>query len=183
MSNIVKYSNEAIKGMVLSIIKSMVADKYHPDYVVGITRSGAIPATMLSNFFDVPLYSLNVSFGKFAENEVNAWMPEDAFGYMDSEQQAIYKSRWDITKRKNILIVDSINNTGNTFEWIKQDWESSCLPDETAAWQSIWHHNVKFAVLINDEFSTFKLVDYAALHTCSLDIDNKIKFPWENWWE
>ena len=33
--------------------------------------------------------------------------------------------------RKNILIVDDINDTGATFNWIKEDWPSGCLPMDT----------------------------------------------------
>ena len=34
------------------------------------------------------------------------------------------------TKRKKILIVEDINDSGATLQWIKKDWESGCFPDE-----------------------------------------------------
>ena len=45
---------------------------------------------------------------------------------------------------KNILIVDDINDTGATFNWIKKDWQSGCLPDNEA-WNNVWGNNVRFA--------------------------------------
>ena len=48
-------------------------------------------------------------------SESNTWMSEDAYGYPGSDTDE---------NKKNILIVDDINDTGATFNWIKEDWES-----------------------------------------------------------
>ena len=95
----------------------------------------------------------------------------------------VFKNRWDATKRKNILIVEDINDSGATLKWIKDDWESSCFPDERNTWDVVWEHNVKFAVLVNNESSDFDDVSYQydsinRLETPDLWLD----FPWESWW-
>ena len=46
-------------------------------------------------------------------------MPEDAFGYVHEDQREIIKTRWDISQRKNILVVDDICDTGKTFQDIE----------------------------------------------------------------
>jgi hypoxanthine phosphoribosyltransferase len=84
---------------------------------------------------------------------------------------------------KNILIVDDINDSGATLNWIVEDWEKSVsLPiDET--WSRTWNHSVKFAVLVNNENSAFECVDYAGIDINKLDDPRWVVFPWENWWK
>ena len=47
---------------------------------------------------------------------------------------------------ENILIVDDINDTGATFEWIRDDWKLEKL------------HKVKFATLTENPASKFEHV-------------------------
>ena len=63
------------------------------------------------------MYTLDVRLRDGDTQESNLWMAEDAFGVPDWEKQAGRKG-------KNILIVDDINDTGATFQWIKEDWPS-----------------------------------------------------------
>lgn len=176
------FSSVQVNGMVHDIIRQMIRDNFKPDYVVGITRGGLNPALMISHYLSVPLETLNVSLRDGGECEINAWMPDDAFGYIPSDERELCKSRWDIYKRKNILIVDDINDTGATFEWIKNDWMTSCLPDEKEAWDSIWGHNVKFAVLVDNASSKFD-VDYYSQIINKGEEDVWCVFPWEEWWK
>ena len=180
--NIVKLSNSDVQKMTMDIIRQITLSEYKPDYVVGITRGGLLPALLISQYFTVPMNTIRVSLRDHLETECNAWMPEDAFGYVSSKEQLITKSRWDISKRKNILIVDDINDSGATIEWIKKDWQSSCLPDEKT-WETIWNKNVKFAVLVNNEASNFKDIDYTSMSINKAEEDSWIEFPWENWWK
>ena len=106
-------------------------------------------------------------------------MAEDAFGYVPQEEQATLKSRWDISKRKKILVVDDINDTGATFNWIKQDWQSGCLPNETTAWNAVWNNKVRFAVLTENLSSTFDGVNYSAHEVNKAEEDVWLVYPWE----
>jgi hypoxanthine phosphoribosyltransferase len=111
--------------------------------------------------------------------ESNLWMSEDAFGYVDLDEQEILKCRWDVKKRKNILIVDDINDTGATFNWIKQDWTSSCLPAEDNAWEAVWANNVRFATLTNNDASEFDDVRYTCHEINKAEEDVWLIYPWE----
>ena len=82
---------------------------------------------------------------------------------------------------KNILIVDDINDTGATLNWIREDWRSGCLPDDPA-WEEIWGNNVRTAVMINNEASEFTDVDYVGLSINKLEDPIWCVFPWEEWW-
>ena len=163
------YNDKHIRTFLHKIIREIHHDGWVPDYIVGLNRGGLSAAVMLSHYLDVPMHTLDVSFrdgGTGPEN--NLWMAEDAFGY-DSE-------------KKNILIVDDINDSGRTLQWIKEDWPSGCLPDDKR-WSETWNNNVRFAVLVNNDASNFKHVDYIGTHINKLENPCWVVFPWENWWE
>jgi hypoxanthine phosphoribosyltransferase len=175
------YSWSSIEKMCADIAFQMYADMWRPDYIVGITRGGNVPATILSNMLNVRCEALKVSLRDDAMGpESNLWMAEDAFGYVPQEEQKILKSRWDPAKRKKILVVDDINDTGATFNWIKQDWQSSCLPNEENAWRAVWDNNVRFAVLTENLSSTFDGVRYSAHEVNKAEEDVWLVYPWEN---
>jgi hypothetical protein len=182
---LIELHDRNIRAYVQKIIRQL--GDWRPDYVVGITRGGLIPAVMISQYLDVPMHTLNISFRDGEGGpESNLWMAEDAFGYVDYEGDVLPAPLDRIVSspalRKNILIVDDINDSGRTLNWIKQDWPSGCLP-HAPAWDNIWHNNVRFAVIVNNEASEFKDVDYAGTHINKLENPCWVVFPWENWWE
>ena len=170
-------------GLVQEICRQISVDRWIPDYVVGITRGGLLPATMISHYFDVPCQTLKISLRDHHsfDCESNLWMAEDAFGCVPPEVQST--SRWDPAYRKNILIVDDINDSGATINYLIDDWSSGCYPNETQIWNSVWGNNVRFAVLFDNLGSNSKIsMNYVSEE---LDPENKpwIVFPYENWWQ
>lgn len=168
-------------NLVREILRQMHQDCWKPDYIVGLTRGGLEPANMISQYLDIPMQALNVSLrDSIMGAESNLWMAEDAFGYIPQELQT-NRIASDADKRKKILIVDDINDTGATLNWIKQDWSSGCLPNDPA-WDDIWHNSVKFAVLVDNESSEFKTVDYTGMKIDKSKDPSWLVFPWEEWW-
>jgi hypoxanthine phosphoribosyltransferase len=186
-NKIIELSNKNVRKYVQKIIREL--GDWRPDYVVGITRGGLIPAVMISHYLDVPMHSLNISFRDADLGpESNLWMAEDAYGYVPYEGTELPEVR-DPNRiasspalRKNILIVDDINDSGRTLNWIKEDWPSGCLPDDPV-WEGIWGENVRFAVIVENEASKFTDVDYAGLTINKLEEPSWVVFPWETWWE
>jgi len=153
------YSWQDVETMCTSVVNQMYKDNWKPDYIVGITRGGNVPATIISNMTGIRCEALKVSLrDDNSESETNCWMSEDA--------QA----------GKKILIVDDINDTGATFNWIKQDWQSSVynLSDD------IWGNNVRFAVLTENLSSEFDGVSYSCDEVNKAEEDVWLVYPWEN---
>ena len=86
-----------------------------------------VPATMISHYFEVPMHTLEIKLRDHAvKPESNKWMvPRCLDG-------------------KKILIVDDINDTGDTLAWIKQDWDNS---GKVFTEEINWEAHVRFAVL------------------------------------
>ena len=181
MTKKVYYTDKQIEGMIHNIIRQMSKDRWIPDYVVGLTRGGLLPALKISTYLDVLMETLKVDLRDGGESESNCWMAADAFGYVEPKEQEMTKSRWDTKRRKNILIVDDINDTGATLEWIRKDWQGSCLPNEPS-WDTVWGNNVRFAVLINNDASPTE-VSYIGESINKAEDDVWIEFPWECWWK
>ena len=155
----------------------MTTDAWRPDYVIGLTRGGLVPANLISQYLGCRMETLKVSLRDGGECESNCWMAEDAFGYPAHDPMASDNGR------KNILIVDDINDSGATLTWIKQDWQASCLPKDPR-WKQVWGNNVRVAVLCDNESSASELtVNYSAVDLNKAEEDCWIVFPWEDWWK
>jgi xanthine phosphoribosyltransferase len=170
--------------MIHDIIRQMNNDNWMPDYVVGLTRGGLNPALKISHYLGVRMETLKVSLRDGGESESNCWMAEDAYGYIQATTipRPAGEPTSDPALRKNILIVDDINDTGATLQWIKDDWASGCLPNEIETWNDIWNDTVKFAVLIDNDASPFE-VNYIGESINKAEDPQWVTFPWENWWK
>jgi hypoxanthine phosphoribosyltransferase len=168
------YSVSKVKGLVLDLIKQMYQDTWKPDYIVGINRGGLTPAVMISHFMDLPMYTLDVRLRQGTEPETNTWMAKNAYGYPGLLKMGI-------SGAKDILIVDDINDSGATFNWIKEDWQNSMRSDDER-WNDVWGKNVKFAVLTENLSSEFDGVTYFVEEVNKAEDDVWIVYPWEQWW-
>jgi xanthine phosphoribosyltransferase len=164
------YTWADVEKQTQEILRQLQRDAWMPDYVVGLTRGGLVPANLISQYLEIPMETLKVQLRDGGESESNLWMAEDAFGY-------------DREVPKNILIVDDINDTGATLNWIKQDWKSGCFPDD-AHWDFVWSRNVRIATLVDNEASKSEIpVSYSAIDLNKAEEDCWIVFPWESWWQ
>ena len=159
------YSWQDVEDQTQEILRQLQHDAWRPDYVVGLTRGGLVPANLISQYLEVPMECLKVSLrDDHSQPESNLWMAEDAF------------------EQRRILIVDDINDSGATLNWIREDWQSNNLPDNPK-WEEIWNDTVRFAVLVNNESSEYKRIDYSAVDLNKAEEDCWIVFPWEDWWK
>lgn len=174
------YAWADVEAAANKIIVQMYKDKWHPDYVVGITRGGLPLALLISHKLNIRMETLKVKLRDLQDGEAcetNCWMADDAFGYVDDQET--YKNRWDPSTRKNILVVDDINDTGATFNWIKEDWRKSCLPGEES-WDNVWGKNVRFAVMTENAGSEFTDVNYYWDEVNKSEEDVWLVYPYES---
>jgi uncharacterized protein len=184
-----------LTGLVSKLCRDIVISGWRPDYIVGLTRGGLVPAVMISQYLEVPMHTLSVSLRDSDTGpESNLWMAEDALGPRTKERivedpndiggilQAASSLLEEGSTYKNILIVDDINDTGATLNWIMQDWPSGCFPDDPA-WEEVWNQNVKFAVVVDNLASKCAVkMDYVGMEVNKAENDVWIDFPWEDWW-
>ena len=156
------YTWSDVESQTQEILRQISLSDWRPDYVVGLTRGGLVPANLISQYLEIPMECLKVSLRDGGQTESNCWMAEDA------------------AVGKNILVVDDINDTGATLNWIEKDWpEGNTMYD----WTNIWNNNVRFAVLINNAGSEYKRIDYSSLDINKIVEPSWIVFPWEDWWK
>ena len=154
----VYYTWQDVEKMCVNIVTQMYRDNWKPDYIVGITRGGNVPATIISNMTGIRCEALKVSLRDDAKGETRTDMSRDAF-----------------LDRKKILIIDDINDTGSTFKWIQNDWKSSMNTGEKP-----WGDTVRFAVLTENLSSKFDAVSYHCDEVNKAEEDCWLVYPWEN---
>jgi len=158
MDNVGLYSNR--------IIRQMKKQNWKPSVVVGITRGGLIPGVLISHKLDIPMCSLDVSFRDHTNSPffglTHTWIPEE------------------IENGHKILVVDDINDTGQTFEWIRTDWRQTVnFIDEDTRKGKNWPWNmIKFAALVHNEPSSAP-TDFFGMKINKNKDPSWIVFPWE----
>jgi hypoxanthine phosphoribosyltransferase len=155
-----------VENLTQDVVRKISRGTWRPDYVVGLTRGGLVPANLISQYLEVPMHTLKVSLRDEKDDcESNLWMAEDA------------------SQGTNILIVDDINDTGTTLDWIAEDWKSSAHP-RSAIWKEIWGTSVRVAVLVdNDTSHTTMPISYWSMDINKEAVPQWIVFPWEDWWK
>ncbi len=160
MTNKRYISEQQMKTGVLDIVTQMYNDEWRPDYIVGITRGGLIPAVMMSHYTGIKMHTIDVRLRDADHSpEHAAWLAEE------------------IAQGKKALILDDINDTGETFAWIKDDFETSAPAD----WLDIWGNTVRWATIIDNVPSKFE-IDYTSIEINKAENPEWIVFPFEEWW-
>lgn len=153
------------KNLVADICRQISISGWTPDYIVGLTRGGLTAAVMISHYFNKPCNTLQVSLKDWNMTETNAWMAEDAFNGV------------------NILIVDDINDSGATINWILNDWQGSAYPN-SQTWEHVWNKNVKFAAIVDNIASKCDVkIDYVGQEINKAENNVWVEFPYENFWK
>jgi hypoxanthine phosphoribosyltransferase len=154
-------SFDQLKGHCHEIIRQMGKDEFRPELIIGITRGGALPAVLISQYLNVKMVGLDVSLRDNAGygQESNCWAAEDAMA------------------GQKILIVDDINDTGATFNWILKDWDITGNAIN-------WGDNVRFAVIVDNAASDAKHPpEYVGLEINKTENPEWVIFPYEDWWK
>ena len=158
-------SFEEFQCHISKICRDITLSEWRPELVVGIGRGGLLPAVMISHYFGVKMNSLDISLRDGGDTVSNLGLAQDAF------------------EGRRILIVDDINDTGATFNWLMDDWRGACLPDEKRWDNLVWNYNIRFAVVFDNLASECRVkMDYCGEEINKAEKDVWVNFPYEEWW-
>ena len=144
------FTIEEMIGSIQKISLQLVDSKFDPEVIISINRGGCIPGIYLSHYLDKPHEVINIEL-------------------RDSNVEPdLISIKEKIKQFKSALIIDDINDSGNTIGVIKD------LSKHLST-------NIHFAVLINKSESKSKVEYYGKMVNNKL-LDNWYVFPWENWW-
>ena len=134
-----------------TLARAIEADSWRPDFLVGIGRGGLVPAAYLSHRTGLQMLSVDHSSG------------EAGFG-----DELLDKLAKKITSGSNILIVDDINDSGGTIQYLRMAIEAK-IEDPA---------RLRVAVLVHNVRSKAK----AEYHGSEIDREQDKRwyvFPWE----
>ena len=133
------------------IFNQLVSDEWTPDYIVGVKRGGLVPAIKLSHLLNKPLIMMSCQLRDSKDNEVRLYEVEE------------------ISRNKNILIVDDICDSGITLSEIISKFRCNNFNE----------NNIKTCSLIFNTTQNFLVNHYGRTINRMID-DSWIIFPWEN---
>ena len=148
-----KKINFTIEEMELAldeIINQISQTEWFPELIISINRGGCVPGVYLSHAINVPHKVIDVQL-RDEKNKPNLAILENS-----------------LISYSNILIIDDINDTGATFEWLSKDWGLN------------GGDNVRFATLTENLSSEFDKVSYSCDEVNKAEEDVWLVYPWEN---
>lgn len=162
------YTHADMVNDLKSITKDIDAAGFKPEYILGLTRGGLFPATMLSHYYNVPLIPISLSLRDFKSD-------------IDFVQEQVKKTVGkDVLFSKKLLVVDDIVDSGDTLK------ELSLIFNRIK--QTITNRksdNIQFASLFyNTSNSAGFTPDFYARSIDKVKEDQWIVFSsFEDWWE
>ena len=145
--NKINFSIEDMQFALLDITKQIQGSTWIPEVILSINRGGCVPGVYLSHSIKTPHKVIDIQL-RDSNNIPN-----------------LEVLKYSINRYKTILIIDDINDTGATFNFIKKN-----IIDKSK--------EVRFAALVDNISSDFK-VDYKGKVIDKSKIPSWIVFPWE----
>ena len=146
--NKVYFTNIQMRNALIQIEDQLVHSGWMPDVIMGVNRGGVIPGVYLSHRIKRKHIPVDVRLRDNVDT---------------NNLDALYRA---MDKGEKVLIIDDINDTGATFEYIR----FNCVSNP----------NVRYAAVINNRPSPFQ-VDYHGYEIDKSVEDRWVVFPWEEW--
>ena len=143
------FTTSQMRNALIQIEDQMVHSGWMPNIILGINRGGCIPGVYLSHRLNITHEVLDIRLRDHTAKP-NLSVLEKAFAF-----------------QKKILIIDDINDTGATFQFIIDNFGKQ-------------EERIKFAALIHNKPSKAK-VDYHGYEIDKSKDPAWIVFPWEEW--
>jgi len=157
------YTQEDMIKDLRKIVRSMGQKGFKPDFIFGIARGGLVPATYLSHYFNVPMFTANFERDRVADDE------------FDIIANAL-------RMQKKVLMVDEICDEGKTLDVIWDIFYKKCPDlDKDEPMATVVERNLHTAVLVNNIASEKFLPDYVGTEINKDENPAWVIFDWENW--
>jgi hypoxanthine phosphoribosyltransferase len=157
MTEVLRISDEEQKKLLAHILRQISKEGERFDIVVGVSRGGLVPATLLSQYLDIPLTPVR-------------WSLRD---HPDVREETLLDVKQALAAGKRVLVVDDICDEGDTLQQI---WEA-------LKWPTIdLEANARAAVLVHNLGGDKFEPDFVGIEINKADKDVWVEFPWENWW-
>jgi len=154
-------SDEEVKTLLASIVRDATIQDFKPAAIVAPSRGGLGIGTMLSHYYDVPLFPIELSTRDHAHS-----YPQSKSMIMNSLSRASMEGA--------IMFVDDINDTGKTLGELMSIIQTMQADD-------IHLGDVRYAVLL-EKYSSQHEFDFVGDYISEEDDDTWVVFPWEDWW-
>ena len=141
------FTIDEMHNALIEIKQQINKTKWFPELILSVNRGGCVPGVYLSHAINVPHKVLDIQL-RYDNSKPNLEMLSES-----------------INSNLNILIIDDINDTGATFQFINKSHNNR-------------NSNIRYAALIDNISSSFKVNFRWKQIDKSLD-PTWIIFPWE----
>ena len=138
-----------------NVLAQKISNTRKYDVIVGIGRGGLIPAITLSNYLDIPKV---FNFGVKSYTETKTKGEYDVYQDLNREEGIKHLNN------SNVLIVDDLSDTGDTFAYVMLSLAERFVPKHTSSAALYVKPNAKY------------IPDF---YYKKLQSDPWIVFPWE----
>ena len=144
-----------VENAIRSIDKQMKEADWVPDLIIGIANGGSIPATLLSKLTGIPCKTYVV---QLRDGEIQELIDADYLRFLLGKDPI------------KVLLVDDINDSGKTLEWIIGNWDWETEDTSIMFKIATIHNNVASPIKVD---FAYEEIDKEA------DPSLWIVYPWE----
>jgi hypoxanthine phosphoribosyltransferase len=147
MDSMIKFSYDDIHRHTLSLIDKIVNPGVYIDYIAAISRGGLVPGIIMSHHLGIPLIPVQWSTRDHTARNRDSVIAED------------------LASGSTILLVDDINDSGQTFIELIADWE--------------YNDQCRGKLITATLFQRYSTQRPSNFYDRLIETDNWIQFPWE----
>lgn len=154
-------SESEVRALLANVVREATIRDFKPAAIVAPSRGGLGLGTMLSHYYDVPLFPIELSTRDHAQE-----YPRSKTMIMNSLSRASMEGA--------IMFIDDINDTGRTLAELKSIIATMEADDINLG-------DIRYAVLL-EKYSSQQDFDFVGDYIYEDQDDTWVVFPWEDWW-
>ena len=155
-------SDEDVRSLMSKIVHDVNEAGFMPRAIVAPSRGGLGLGTMLSHYYNAPLFPIELS----TRDHTNPNPQKSKIMIMNSLSRASLPGP--------ILFIDDINDTGRTLGELMNIIQTMQADDISLG-------DIRYAVLL-EKYSSAHEFDFVGSYIDSEDDEAWVVFPWEDWW-